>query len=547
MNSHKFNLLKKSYEYEPSAIIDMGSYKGQWTESMLEIYPDSKYYLFDAGNLDIDSNITNNSKIKIYNNTILYNKICEIDFYEEDEFGGSGNSIYKENTPYFEHIIPKKKKTNTINNIVKTDNILINEKNIFMKIDCQGAELNILEGTSLILEKTDFIVLEVPFFGIFNENASNFEEYIEYMESINFIIFDILEIHNIKEYMIQTDILFINKNCNFYNNFISKPLINSVLISRMERAHVINYVKEKKKKNSNYRVIDIGGSAEYTCWSHSIIDYIADINKSDNIPENSNIKYFHFDVNFESEWEELLNYVKINGKFDFCIASHIIEDISLPQVLLNNLKNISNEGFIAFPSKFAELSNIVGQNFIGYIHHKWIYTINDNKLLGFPKLNFIDGNQTLRKMEFNNDNIMDLSFFWRNDIPYKMIHNNYTSKEELLEHFDKLLNDDLGTDGKVFLKPVYPIDKIKYLEMEGNFFNIKMRIDSIVEDLKKISEKGYIPYCFSKSKSNIHKKQYSNIGLMDIDIIFINKNSSEIDNFKNILKEHNYIIEDSFN
>ena len=110
MNSHKINLLKKSYEYEPSAIIDMGSYKGEWTKFMLEIYPDSKYYLFDAGNFNIDSNITNNSKIKIYNNTILYDKICEIDFYEEDKFGGSGNSIFKENTPYFENICPKKKK-----------------------------------------------------------------------------------------------------------------------------------------------------------------------------------------------------------------------------------------------------------------------------------------------------------------------------------------------------------------------------------------------------------------------------------------------------
>lgn len=109
MNYHKINLLKKNL-YEPSAIIDMGCYKGVWTKLMLEIYPYSKYYLFDAGNFDIDSNITNNSKIKIYNNTILYDKICEIDFYEEDKFGGLGNSIYKENSIYFENIIPKKKK-----------------------------------------------------------------------------------------------------------------------------------------------------------------------------------------------------------------------------------------------------------------------------------------------------------------------------------------------------------------------------------------------------------------------------------------------------
>ena len=62
-----------------------------------------------------------------------------------------------------------------------------------------------------------------------------------------------------------------------------------------------------------------------------------------------------------------------------------------------------------------------------------------------------------------------------------------------------------------------------------------MRIDSIIEDLKKISEKGFIPYSFSES--NIKKNYSSNIGLMDIDIIFINKNCSEIDNLKSILKK----------
>lgn len=419
-----------------------------------------------------------------------------------------------------------------------------------MKIDYEGAELNILKGSSLILEKTDFILLKVPILGEYNENAPKFEEYIKYMESIDFIIFDILETHMIKNeeitYMTQSDILFINKNCNFYNNFISKPIIHTVLISQMERNHVINYIREKRKKNSNYKVIDIGGSAEYTCWSHSIIDYIADINKSANIPDNSTIKYFHFDVNFESEWQKLLNHVKINGKFDFCIASHIIEDISLPQVLLNNLKNISNEGFIAFPSKFVELTNIAGQNFVGYMHHKWIYTINDNKLLGFPKLNFIEGNQTLRNMEMNELLIMDISFFWRNDIPYDMIHTNYSSQEGLLENFNKLLTDDLGTDAKVFLNNiVYPIDKIKYLDMVGNFFYIKMRIDSIIEDLKKISEKGYIPYCFSES--SIKKEKSSNIGLMDIDIIFINKNYSKIYDFKSNFKKVFISVDNPFN
>ena len=534
MNFHKINLIKENL-YEPSAILDIGCHKGAWTKSMLKIYPNAKYYLFDAENFDIDNNIRNNDKIKIYNYTILYDKICEIDFYKEDIWG-TGNSIFKENTSYFDNITPEKKKTNTLNNIINTDNILKNEKNIFLKIDCQGAELTILKGSSLILKKTDFIILEVPVFGEYNKDAPNFEECIKYMESINFIIFDILLNHTIENYSSQSDILFINKDSSFYQNFINKPIIHNVLISDMERNHVINYIKEKKKNNPNYKVIDIGGSADYTSWSYSIIDYIADINVSKNISNDSKIKYFYIDVNFESEWEELLNFVKINGKFDFCLTSHIIEDISLPQVLLNNLKNISKEGFIAFPSKFVELSIIQDNNFIGYIHHKWIYTLFNNELLGFPKLNFIDKNENLCKLGINNVDLMDISLFWKKDVPYTMI-SNYSTPEELVKNYNKLFIDDFEEIKNIFLYgKVYPIDKIKYSNLHGEIFTVKMRLENIVEDLNIMSKKGYVPFHINKSIQKIS----NNLGLYNIDLVFINKNSSEIEKFKKILKEKNF-------
>ena len=54
--------------------------------------------------------------------------------------------------------------------------ILRNEKNIFIKIDCQGAEIPILKGSEKILSRTDFIVIEMPLFGQYNEGVPNFLE-----------------------------------------------------------------------------------------------------------------------------------------------------------------------------------------------------------------------------------------------------------------------------------------------------------------------------------------------------------------------------------
>ena len=101
-----------------------------------------------------------------------------------------------------------------LNTIICNDNILQND-NIFIKIDCQGAELPILKGATSILNKTDFILLEIPLFGQYNEGVPTFLEHITFMNSINFIPYDIVDNHYINNYNMQIDMLFINKNHHF--------------------------------------------------------------------------------------------------------------------------------------------------------------------------------------------------------------------------------------------------------------------------------------------------------------------------------------------
>ena len=97
-----------------------------------------------------------------------------------------------------------------------------NDENIFIKIDCQGAEIPILKGSSLILDRTDFIVLEIPFFGQYNDSVPTFLEHIQYMDSINFVPYDIVDNHYINGYNMQIDMLFINKNHKFITDVQKK-------------------------------------------------------------------------------------------------------------------------------------------------------------------------------------------------------------------------------------------------------------------------------------------------------------------------------------
>lgn len=209
----------KNNGYTPKYIFDIGAHKGFWTSECINIYPDSQYLLFEPTHYPELEYYKNISNIKVFN-ALLDTEVHTVDWYE---INGTGDSIFKELSHHYTDCLPLKKQTNTLENIL-TENTDISElHNIFIKIDCQGAEIPILKGSGKILEKTDFILMEMPFFGQYNENVPSFMEHIQYMDSIGFIPFDIAEIHYIHNFTLQTDVLFINK-CHEFNNKIKELL-----------------------------------------------------------------------------------------------------------------------------------------------------------------------------------------------------------------------------------------------------------------------------------------------------------------------------------
>ena len=84
-------------------------------------------------------------------------------------------------------------------------------------------------------------------------------------------------------------------------------------ISNGSREDVIAYIVNSKKERI-FTVIDVGGSI--SGWSANIIDALIDFN--DPIT-TSPIRHFKCDITHPDSWRDVLNYVKENGKFDFCI------------------------------------------------------------------------------------------------------------------------------------------------------------------------------------------------------------------------------------
>lgn len=213
-----YELKKKGYY--PDTILDIGAHHGLWTNSMKTIYPEPKYYLFEAIDYDELNNMKHHTNVTVYN--VLLNEKTEIvNWYE---MRNTGDSMFIEKSKHFVDCPITKRESIDLNTHIENQNILNESKNILIKIDCQGAEIPILKGATNILYKTDFIILEIPFFGVYNEGVPNFLEHIKFMDSINFVPYDILANHYINTFNMQVDMLFINKNHKF-NNIVNELLL----------------------------------------------------------------------------------------------------------------------------------------------------------------------------------------------------------------------------------------------------------------------------------------------------------------------------------
>jgi FkbM family methyltransferase len=213
--------LLKGKGYKPDLILDIGAHHGNWTNDMIKIYPDCKYLLYEAIDYNELNKFNNSFNIKKYN-CLLSDKVEEVNWYEQKN---TGDSMFREKTKWFLNCNIIKRLTIDLNShesavIINNESI----KSIFIKIDCQGAEIPILKGATNFFNKTDFILLEIPLFGQYNEGVPNFLEHIKYMDSIGFVPYDIVENHYFNSFCIQVDMIFINKTHPF-NEIVNKSFL----------------------------------------------------------------------------------------------------------------------------------------------------------------------------------------------------------------------------------------------------------------------------------------------------------------------------------
>jgi len=177
------NNLKWLKDYSFDTILDIGANEGQFALFIHNIFQDANVLSFEPITdcyKKIVENNKNNSKIKPFNYALGYLDE-EMEIYK-NEFSPSSsllkmNSIHIKNFPYTKNQTKEKIKIRRLDNIFKDFEI---GKNVLMKIDVQGYEINVLKGainfinifSPLLIIETSFVELyekEPLFNGIYEK------------------------------------------------------------------------------------------------------------------------------------------------------------------------------------------------------------------------------------------------------------------------------------------------------------------------------------------------------------------------------------------
>lgn len=178
--------LRKEYNFVPKTIYDIGACVLHWTQGVQQIWPESEIILFDA--TDAFESLYLETGLDYYIGALSNESNKIIKFYQNNE-NFAGNSYYRENpkySPAAEYLFNESSivelTTKTLDDVVADK--FLNSPQI-IKIDVQGAELDVLIGAEKSLITCEHLIIELRNVE-YNIGSPEKEEIISYLKTKGF-------------------------------------------------------------------------------------------------------------------------------------------------------------------------------------------------------------------------------------------------------------------------------------------------------------------------------------------------------------------------
>lgn len=188
--------------YAPQYIIDVGAHKGAWTRHARMVFGHVPTLMIEPQEEDratLDALCTSLPDTRLVPRVLWHTPGETVTFYHMAEGSRSGSSLKPERSD-----VPRI----AVKHVTETlDRVADARDNIFLKIDAQGAELDILRGGEDTLARTTLIQLEVAVLR-YNEGAPSMVEVLQFMDDRGFAPVDISGRSRVQGHLVQVDIIF---------------------------------------------------------------------------------------------------------------------------------------------------------------------------------------------------------------------------------------------------------------------------------------------------------------------------------------------------
>lgn len=171
----------KTMSCQPKVIYDIGACVLHWTRKAKEVWPKAHYILFDAAQ-SVEPFLKKSGE-SYYLGVLTDQDQKDVKFYEDPDNPG-GNSYYKETTGHYTEQHADSRLGWTLDTVVSYNKWPWPD---LIKMDIQGAELDVLKGAELCLSFASDIILEAQHV-VYNEGAPRVEEIVEYLKSKGFTL-----------------------------------------------------------------------------------------------------------------------------------------------------------------------------------------------------------------------------------------------------------------------------------------------------------------------------------------------------------------------
>ena len=205
----------KKTGFSPQAILDIGAYQGEWTKAAAVTFEQSQILMLEAQ----ESMEPTLAAFHGYDASRFQYEIAllgaeggqEREFHiVESEWGTTGSSMFPELTDF---------PSRTTKRVTRTIDAIIAERGFpgadLIKVDVQGAELEVLRGALEALKQAEFVCLELSTME-YNQGVPRAGEVIKFMVEHGFEIFDCFDSRfDSAGNHVQMDMTFIKANSKF--------------------------------------------------------------------------------------------------------------------------------------------------------------------------------------------------------------------------------------------------------------------------------------------------------------------------------------------